>query len=173
MRITYNARKCTIWQTTKDYTEKKMAKLERFFGGNCDVHVVYTLERENVCKVEITAEYGGLKFRAQTETGDFKSGVDECIDMLIRQIRKHKTKLEKRLRIDDTAFSDFGLEDVAEDKDEISRRKTLALLPMTEDEALLQMNMLGHDFFLFRNEDGAVCMTYKRKDGDYGVIVTQ
>ncbi len=174
MRITYSARKCNVWQTTKEYTEKKLAKLDRFFGGDCEVHVIYTLERENVCKVEVTAEYNGLILRAQESTNDFKTSVDCVVDMLVRQIRKHKTKLEKRLRIDEKSFEDLGSEELDEDKDEITRRKLITLSPMAEDEAVLQMNMIGHDFFIFRDEaTDAVKMIYRRKNGDYGLIETK
>ena len=175
MRISYNARKCNIWDSTKEYTEKKLAKLDRFFSGDCEVHVVYTLESEGACKVELTADYDGLIFRAQSCTPDFKISVDEAVDTLIRKIRKHKTKLEKRLRIDEISFEGFGDYDAGEeDRQEIKRTKTVALSPMDEDEAVLQMNMLGHDFFLYRDvSTGAVKLIYRRKDGDYGLIVTE
>ena len=98
MKIRYVSRKCTAYQDTKNYTEKKLKKLDKFFPEDCEVTVVYTLERDNRHKVEVTAENSGLIFRAQSTTDDFKYSVDEIVEILTRQIRRHKTKLEKRIK---------------------------------------------------------------------------
>ena len=98
MQFNYTTKKCNIWDSTKEYTEKKLSKLNKFFSDDCTVYVIYTLEKDSNCKVEVTVEYNGITFRAQETTTDFKESVDRIVDVLIRQIRKHKTKLEKRLR---------------------------------------------------------------------------
>ncbi|MBQ4628150.1 MAG: ribosome-associated translation inhibitor RaiA [Clostridia bacterium] len=175
MQITYIEKKCHIWDSTKDYTEKKLKKLEKFFAGDCVVHVIYTLERDDNCKVEVTADYSGIIFRAQETTKDFRESVDRIVDILIRQIRKHKTKLEKRLKASDFTFESGFSSAVEEDDEEtIIRRKTIVVSPMSEEEAILQMNMVGHDFFVYRSDaDNRICIVYRRKDGNYGVIETE
>jgi len=176
MQITYTDKKCNIWDSTKEYTEKKLKKLDKFFAGDCVVHVNYTLEKDDQCKVEVTADYGGIIFRAQETTKDFRESVDRIVDILIRQIRKHKTKLEKRLKSSDFGFEQgFSTTDSSdEDSDAIVRRKTVVAKPMSDDEAILQMNMVGHDFYVYRSDDdGKIRVVYRRKAGDYGLIETE
>lgn len=175
MQITYIEKKCHIWDSTKDYTEKKLKKLEKFFAGDCVVHVIYTLERDDNCKVEVTADYNGIIFRAQETTKDFRESVDRIVDILIRQIRKHKTKLEKRLKASDFSFESGFSSDYDEEENEvITRRKSVIVKPMSEEEAVLQMNMIGHDFFVYRSDaDNRICIVYRRKDGNYGLIETE
>ena len=170
MNIIYTSRKCTVRESLKEFTEKKLRKLDKFFSSDCTVYVLFTLEKETHCKAEITTEYKGIIFRAQEITDDFKNSVDSCVDMLIRQIRKHKTKLEKRLK--DSSFS-FGesYENTPEEETEIIRTKAVAVKPMSEEEAILQMNMLGHDFYIFREDaDEGIKVVYRRKDGGYGIL---
>ena len=169
MRINFTARKVGLRDSLKDYTEKKLSKLERFFGEECVVNVIFSLEKENVCKAEITAEYNGVIFRAQSIAPEFTLAIDNDIDMLIRQIRKHKTKLEKRFKKQIPSFDDYN-DDIVEDDDIIIRRKKLEIKPMDPEEAVLQMNMLGHDFFAFCDDNGVPYIVYKRKKGDYGLI---
>ncbi len=175
MTFNFASKKCTAREETKAYTEKKIKKLEKFFTGDCAVHVVYTLEKANFYKVEITADYNGLIFRGQaTSNTDFKPCVDEIADILIRQIRKHKTKLQKRLK--ESSFSFEEENSLPEDNEEdykIIRNKTLKIKPMTDDEAVLQMDLLGHDFFIYTGESGNVKVLYKRKDGNLGIIETE
>ena len=171
MNIIYTARKCNIRDSLKEYTEKKLKKLDKFFSDDCTVAVLFTLEKTNACKAEITTEYKGIIFRAQETTADFTSSVDSCVDMLIRQIRKHRTKLEKRLK--DSSFSFGGDYDAntPEEETTIIRSKIISVKPMSEEEAILQMNMLGHDFYLFREDsDERLKVVYRRKEGGYGIL---
>lgn len=172
MQFNYTTRKCNIWDSTKEYTEKKLSKLGRFFSEDCTVYVIYTLEKEDSCKVEVTVEYGGLTFRAQEVTKDFRESVDKLVDVLIRQIRKHKTKLEKHLHTSDFSFGgETSAKEEPEDEYKVLRSKTIDAKPMAVDEAILQMNLLDHDFFVFRKtENNAVCVVYRRRDGNYGLI---
>ena len=174
MTFNYVSKKCTAREETKTYTEKRMKKLEKFFTGDCDVHVVYTLVKANNYKVEITANYNGLIFRGQaTSNADFKPCVDEIVDILIRQIRKHKSKLEKRMKESTFIFEDTGVSEEQEDEYKIIRNKSIKLKPMADDEAILQMNLLDHDFFVYAGENGNFKVLYKRKDGNYGLIETE
>ena len=174
MTFNYVSKKCTAREETKAYTEKRMKKLEKFFTGDCDVHVVYTLEKANLFKVEITADYNGLIFRAQaTSNTDFKPCVDEIVDRLISQIRKHKTKLEKRMKDGMFIFEETTVSEETEDEYKIIRNKFIKVKPMADDEAIMQMDLLGHDFFVYTGESGNVRVLYKRKDGNYGLIETE
>lgn len=168
MRINYTSRKMTLREPLKEYTEKKLSKLEKFFGDESTANIVFSLEKEDMCKAEITIEHNGIIFRAQSTAPEFTLAIDSDIDMLIRQIRKHKTKLEKRLKTQIPTFDEY--EDITEDSDIIIRRKKLYLKPMPPEEAVLQMNMLGHDFFAFCDDSGTPFIVYKRKKGDYGLI---
>lgn len=169
MRINYTSRKMSLREPLKEHTEKKLKKLERFFGDDSSANVVFSLEKENTCKAEITIEYNGIIFRAQSTAPEFTLAIDNDVDMLIRQIRKHRTKLEKKLKTQIPQFEEYE-DEVAEDDDIIIRRKKLDLKPMPPEEAVLQMNMLGHDFFAFCDDDGKPFIVYKRRKGDYGLI---
>jgi putative sigma-54 modulation protein len=179
MQFIFSSRRCTVWESTKAYAEKKLKKLEKFFTGDCIVHVIFTLEKENLCKVEVTADYCGIIFRAQETTSDFNVSIDKIVDIIIRQIRKHKTKLEKRLRDSDFIFEDENalkeangeIKQVVEDEYKVIRKKNILIKPMSVEEAILQMNMLGHDFYIFKDADVQnVKVIYRRKDGNYGLI---
>ncbi|MDF2686314.1 MAG: ribosomal subunit interface protein [Clostridia bacterium] len=176
MQFIFSSRRCTVWESTKVYTEKKLKKLEKFFTGDCIAHVIFTLEKENLCKVEVTVDYCGIIFRAQETTYDFNVSVDKIVDILIRQIRKHKTKLEKRLRESDFLFDDSNnlkddKKEIIEDEYKVIRNKNIIIKPMSVEEAILQMNMLGHDFYIFKETEALnVQVIYRRKDGNYGLL---
>ncbi|MBE6835918.1 MAG: ribosome-associated translation inhibitor RaiA [Ruminococcaceae bacterium] len=169
MNITIVGRKCTPRQSFKDRAEQKLKKVERFFGENAEAKITATVEKSAKI-VEITLNKGGMIFRAQERSADLEDALDACVDSLIRQIRKNKTKLERRLR--DANIDDFISEaDEAEDDFEIVRKKAVLLKPESVEEAILQMNMLGHQFYLFNNsEDDTVSVVYRRKDGGYGLL---
>lgn len=169
MNITIVGRKCTPRQSFKDRAEQKLKKVERFFGENAEAKITATVEKSAKI-VEITLNKGGMIFRAQERSADLEDALDTCVDSLIRQIRKNKTKLERRLR--DANIDDFISEaDEAEDDFEIVRKKAVLLKPESVEEAILQMNMLGHQFYLFNNsEDDTISVVYRRKDGGYGLL---
>lgn len=170
MQFIFSSRKCSLYDSTKAYAEKKLRKMEKFFTGDCVVSVLFTLEKDEKFKVEVTADYRDIIFRAQETGSDFKEAIDLVTDVLIRQIRKHKTKLEKRLR--DSDFSFEGSEEpIPEENGKIIRTKSVLLKPMTPEEAALQMELSAHDFFVFLDgADNTVKVVYLRKDGDYGLI---
>ena len=169
MKITVIGRKCTPRDSFKEHAEKKLQKIDRFFGDSASAKVTATVEKSSQT-VEITVMNEGMIFRAQAKAENMNEALDECVDILIRQIRKNKTKLEKRLR--SGAFDDYaGLEVEEESEFELVRTKTVPIKPQSVDEAILQMNLLGHKFYMFRNAaNESVAVVYKREDGGYGLI---
>lgn len=171
MNITIVGRKCTPRESFKDRAELKLRKVEKFFGPDATAKVTATVEK-NVKIVEITLQKGGFIFRAQERAQDLEEALDNCVDSLIRQIRKNKTKLERRLR--EVSFDEvFNAPDAADEETEydVVRTKAVILKPQTVDEAILQMNMLGHEFYMFRNaESEEINVVYKRSDGGYSIL---
>lgn len=178
MKFTYTCKKVSLNDSIKSYAEKKISKLERYFRDeNPTVAVTFSVEKNHLCTVEITIRDGGTLLRAQTQApdGDMRSAVDSAVGYIERQILKNKTRLAKRLRSENfpPAAPDDEFE-VAEEKEfQIVRTKRFAVKPMSVEEAILQMNLLDHDFFVFRNsEDDSLCIVYQRRNGGYGLIVT-
>ncbi len=169
MNITIVGRKCTPRESFKERAELKLRKVEKFFGPDSTAKITATVEK-NIKIVEITLTKGGFIFRAQERSQDLEDALDACVDSLIRQIRKNKTKLEKKIH--EASFDEVFNADVDEETDfDIVRTKSVILKPETVDEAVLQMNMLGHQFYMFRNaETDDINVVYKRKDGGYGLI---
>ncbi len=160
-------------EQSKEKILKKVKKLEKFFDAEQDCKISVRQQNEQMV-VEITFVYKGLLIRGESRNRDLLTALDDCLDHIDGQIRKHKTKLAKKLR--DDAFIQYGAElesDVKDEKEEfkIIKTKILEVKPMLPEEAILQMNMLGHDFFLLTNpETGKTNIVYKRKDGNYALI---
>lgn len=169
MNITIIGRKCTPRDSFKERAEQKLQKVEKFFGPDADAKVTATVEK-NAKIVEITLSKGGYIFRSQERSQDLEESLDRCVDSLVRQIRKNKTKLQKRIH--EVAFDDvFNAPEEEEQEFEVVRTKSVIVKPESVDEAILQMNMLGHEFYMFRNaETDLISIVYKRKDGGYGVL---
>lgn len=171
MKVTIAAKKLTISQAFTEYAEQKLnAKLDRFFPEEAEAKITLAERREMII-LELTVKYNGIIYRAEQSAKDKNDALDVTIDRIIRQIRKQKTKVEKSLR--QGAFA--GLEPEPEEKEyEVIRYKTFALKPMTVDEAILQMNLLDHAFFMFKNaETGVVNVVYRREEGNYSVLVPE
>ncbi len=171
MILNISGRDMTVRNDLRAITEKRIAKLDKFFDASAEVNVIYSKKR-NMQNAEITVFAKGTIFRSEIEGETFNNSLDEAIENIVRQIRKYKTKIERDLRTD--AFveieDDFDLD---EPEYEI-RVKSFPVKPMTAEEAILQMNLLGHMFFVFRDADTSeICVVYKRKDGAYGLIVPQ
>ena len=175
MNITIIGRKCTPRENFKERVEKKLAKLNKFFPESADAKVTASVEKTSQ-SVEITVSSNGMLYRAQARAQELNDALDSCVDVLVRQIRKNKTKLERRIHtgaledyIGEAAEPDVPFEE--ETDFQVVRRKTIAVKPQSVDEAILQMNMLGHKFYLFRNaDDGLISLVYARDDGGYGLI---
>ena len=167
MKIIISGRKCTPRDSFKDHAEKKLAKVARFFGEDAEAKVTATVEKS--CQiVEVTVASRGMYFRAEESAQNMNEALDACINSIIRQIRRNKTRLEKRLRTGNLASI------IAETEFDVVRTKSVVLKPQSVDEAILQMNLLGHLFYMFRNaETGEINVVYKRNDGGYGVLVPE
>ncbi len=169
MKVNVTAKKIQVSQAFADYAQKKAnAKLDRFFSDDAECKVTLN-EQRNMIIAEVTVRAGGLIFRSEQSAQDKNDAFDACIDRIIRQIRKNKTKVEKQLQ---QTFKE-GFDDIVEEQVdfEVVKHKKFNLRPMSTDEAILQMNMLGHTFFMYKNADsGNVNVVYKRNDGNYAVL---
>ena len=169
MKITMTGRKVTLRPTFVERTETKLSKLDKFFDTDAAADVTVTAERD-LHRVEVTIRCSGMVFRAEEAAEDMNEAVDRLVDILLRQIRKNKTRLEKRLR--SGAFVD-SIEPEAEESEtyRIVRSKSFPVKSLDVEEAILQMNLTGHQFYMFRNMDsGEINVVYRRKNGDYGLL---
>ena len=170
MNTAYVARKVTLPDSFKERAEQKLKKLDKFFD---DVKAQVTVStQKDEASVELTVWANGMIFRAEAQAADKLDALDEAIENLIRRIRKNKTRLMKKVK--KSAF-ELPEENVPEEVDyDVIRTKEVPLRPMSLDEAILQMNMLGHSFFVFLNgESGDVNVVYRRNVDGYGVIIPQ
>ena len=173
MNLTITGRKCTPRESFRAHAEKKLQKMERFFGPEVEAKVKATVEKSSQT-VELTVTHAGTIFRAQESAENMNEALDKCVDTLIRKIRKSKTKIERRLR--EGSFDSFAQAEPVEEEVEydVVRKKTIPLKPQSVDEAILQMNLLGHQFYMFLNEeDGSIAVVYQRNDGGYGLITPE
>ncbi|MGM9684367.1 MAG: ribosome hibernation-promoting factor, HPF/YfiA family [Eubacteriales bacterium] len=175
MKITIVGRQMNVWDEMKSTIEKKLAKLDKYFEDECEATVTLSCKR-NLKNLEITILAYGTIFRSETEDETFRNALDKAVYSIERQIRKNKTRLSKRLR--KGAFDDAGLagtgEDFDEDREFVIRTKTFSFKPMSVEEAIMQMNLLDHEFFVFKDDvTEEVSVVYKRRDGDYGLIVSK
>ena len=175
MKFTFTEKKMGSSEELRAYAERKIGKLDRFFKTDSTAYVTFSIERGRYL-AEITIQNNGLFYRASELTNDMYASVDSGVAAIERQIRKNKTRLEKRLRegsLDRSTAPAFVPVDDEEDEEfNIVRRKNFSIKPMSPEEAILQMNLLEHEFFVFRNdeEDGAISVVYRRKNGGYGLI---
>jgi len=178
MKFTITEKKVQITDDLRKYAEKKIGKLDRFFKSESEAFITFTAERGRYI-AEVTIKNNGMFHRVTEATSDMQASIDSAVAAIERQIRKHKTKLEKRLRDGalDRDFSSSVKHEVHEDDEtdfNIVRTKMFPIKPMTPEEAVLQMNLLEHEFFVFKNQnrEDAFSIVYKRKQGDYGLIET-
>jgi len=174
MRILISGKNLEISDYLRNLVDKKVAKLERYFPQDAEVQVTLSVEK-NRHIVEVTIPYEGIIIRGEEVTGDMYASIDNVLDKLEKQIIRHRTKLEKKLRADafryaEPLFSDSYSE--AEDEGpQIVRVKRFNIKPMDEEEAMMQLELLGHSFYVFINSDtGFMSVLYKRNDGNYGLI---
>ena len=169
MKVTITGRKINLRDSFKEYTQKKLQKVERFFGDDADAQVTVSLERDRKT-VEVTVKNKGMLYRAEETALDPEDALDAVVDSLVRKIRKNKTRVEKRLR--ESAFDELSVEDPIEEEEyEIVRVKRFPVKPLDVEEAILQMNLSDHQFYMFRNIDtGDINVVYRRHNGDYGLI---
>lgn len=175
MKITYVARKVNLRDNFKERCERKLAKLTKIFSDEAEATVVVTVEK-NRQTVEITIRDNAMVYRAESTMLEMNDALDKVVDLLSRQLRRHKTRLEKRIKTG--SLDDLFVENVLEDpealmEEELSvvRKKQIAVKPISVEEAVLQMEMIGHKFFMFTNADtGDINVVYTRNDGAYGLL---
>lgn len=178
MKFVFTDKKVNIPNYIHNYAEKKVGKLDRYFKEDATAAITFSIEKDRN-QVEVTIRSSGTIFRVSESSSDMRASIDAAVASLERQFRKNKSRLEKRLRqgafertIDEAEVASFVPDGPEEGEYRIVRIKTFPIKPMTQEEAILQMNLLGHSFFAFRNEDadGSFAVVYRRNDGDYGII---
>lgn len=181
LRFNIRGENIEVTEAIRDYVEKKVSKLEKYFDDRTPestAHVNLKVYSDKNAKVEVTIPLPYLVLRAEETSHDLYASIDLVVDKLERQIRKFKTRINRKQRESkDTPVEVFaeatGTTETNEHELEIVRTKRLSLKPMDSEEAVLQMNMLGHNFFIFEDaETNGISIVYARKDGKYGLIET-
>ena len=173
MTYTFTGKKFEVTDELRAYAEKKIGKIDRLFRHESEAFVTFSTERGRY-RAEVTLRNNGMFYRVSEVTSDMFASIDSACAAIERQVRKNKTRLEKKLR--DGAFERVTeyvpVEEEEEPEFNIVREKRFSIKPMTPEEAILQMDLLGHEFFAFRNEaeDGVFAIVYLRKNGGYGLI---
>ncbi len=175
MKFTFTCKKIPLNDSIKEYAEKKISKLDRYFPEEAEAFVTFAVEKKNRCVVELTIRAAnGTLFRAQEEDrdGDMRGAIDEAVAFIDRRIRKNKTRLAKNLRADALVATVPAEFDVVEEPEfEVLRTKRFTVKPMSTEEAILQMNLLDHSFYVFRNvSTEQINVVYRRNNGGYGLI---
>ena len=175
MKFTISAKQMEVADDLRKYTEKKVGKIDRLFRSESDAFVTFSRERGRYT-AEVTLKNNGMIYRVKETTSDPFASIDSACASIERQIRKNKTRLEKKLKSGPIDWNEYAPEGAAEEEPEedftIVRTKTFQIKPMTPQEAVLQMNLLGHEFYAFRNSEagGAFAVVYRRTSGGYGLI---
>lgn len=171
MVVNITGRKIHLKDSFKERVEKKLSKFDRIFGEDAVANVTVTLEKNHET-VEVTISKPGMIYRAEKSAEDKDDALDEVIYVLGRKIRKNKSRLEKRIHsgaIEDVINVDES--ENIEKEYQVVKTKIFAVKPMSVEEAILQMNMIGHQFFMFRDPDtNEINVVYRRKDNDYGLL---
>ena len=175
MKFTIHGKKLKVTEALKSYIEEKIGRLDKYFQNpeNISANVLMRLSGNNQV-VEVTINTHGLILRGEEANKDLYASIDLVTDKIERQIRKNKTKIHKKISKETIRdFSEFESTEKEENKI-VVKRKIIDMKPMSEEEAILQMDLIDHDFFVYKDEDtNNVKVIYKRKDGDYGVIETK
>ena len=173
MKITIYGKQMTVRDSLKAAVEKKLLKFDKFFGEDTEAFVTCKV-RKGVKIIEITVNYGGTTFRCEEESDTFITALDRAVEGLERQIRKNKTRLEKKVKTNAFVITEEDDDEYVEEGEFEIRVKSFPFKPMAAEEAILQMNLIGHSFYAFTDADtGDVCVVYKRKEGSYGLIVPE
>ena len=170
MKFIYASKDMAVSDSLKSRAEKKLSKLERYFREEPEATIRFKVQKGARNIAEVTMNAGGVMLRAEESSNDMYLSIDRAVDKLESQIRRHRTKLEKRIRTAE-------LEPIAEapayeeQNYDIVRVKKFSVKPMGVEDAITQMELLGHDFFLFLNEDNdSMNVLYRRHDGSYGLL---
>ncbi|MDD4504705.1 MAG: ribosome-associated translation inhibitor RaiA [Clostridiaceae bacterium] len=172
MRTKVSGKNIEITNALKDRVEKKLSKFEKYFSPDTEAQATLSVEK-NRHIIEVTIPFNGVILRGEEATGDMYTSIDNVVDKLESQMRRHKTKLERRIKDGNIKFENWSTSSAEFEDEEVKivRTKRFAMKPMPIEEAVLQMELLGHSFFVFSNaETEEVNVVYKRKDGNYGLI---
>ncbi len=172
MKFNIHGKKIDVTNSIKSYIEEKIGRLDKYFENPDDITATALIKlRGNDQVVEITINGNSFILRGEESHKDLYAAIDKVSDKIERQIRKNKTRLKKKVNKDIVKGFALNFEEIEQNDDVIVRRKTIEDKPMSEEEAILQMELLGHEFFAFKNvETKDVNIIYKRKDGNYGIL---
>ncbi|CAM2753741.1 ribosome-associated translation inhibitor RaiA [Hathewaya histolytica] len=170
MKVKFTGKNIEITEALKEVISNKLLKLDKYFKQEVEAHSVLSVQKE-LHNFELTIPFKGGILRAEEESEDMYKSVDLVLDKIERQIRKQKTKLQRKLQGESLAFSFIKEEKHPKEEPKIVKTKKFAMKPMSSEEAMLQMELLGHNFFMYMDGDTSeVNVIYKRKDGNYGLI---
>ena len=174
MKFNIHGKKLDVTESIKNYIEEKIGRLDKYFENPNNITATVLIKlRGNEQVVEATINANKFVLRAEESHKDLYASIDKVSDKIERQIRKNKTRMCKRVNKDFVKdfILDFEVPEEEENNNKIVKRKVIENKPMSEEEAILQMELIGHEFFAFKNVDtGDVNIVYKRKDGDYGIM---
>ena len=174
MKFNIHGKKLEVTESIKNYIEEKIGRLDKYFENPDNITATVLIKlRGNEQVVEATINANKFMLRAEEAHKDLYASIDKVSDKIERQIRKNKTRMSKKVNKDlvKDFILDFEVPEEEENDNVIVKRKVIENKPMSEDEAILQMELIGHEFFAFKNVDtGDVNIIYKRKDGDYGIM---
>ena len=175
MKYNIRGEKLVITDAIRDYAEEKLGKLDKYFKDDDITANVLAKVRGNSQIVEVTIPTSKFILRSEEEHDDLYAAIDLVTDKLERQIRKNKTRLNRNVKESVKEFNfDYDLPVEEEAKEAVVKRKKLEMKPMSEEEAILEMDLLGHSFFVYKDMDtDSINVLYKRKDGNYGLIETK
>ncbi len=171
MKVNIIGRQMNVWDDMKKIIEDKLKKFDKYFSDECTATATLSCKHNQKC-LEITIVSSGTIFRSEVEDETFRNALDRAVYLIERQIRKNKTRLERRLK---SGAFESGIIETGEDFEEETefniRRKSFSIKPMSVEEAIMQMNLLGHEFFVFRDaQSEEICVVYKRHGNTYGLI---
>ena len=174
MEVIIRGDKIEVTDSIKNYIEEKLSKLDKYFGNSEELTANVVVRVRNIAQIiEVTIPTRDFTLRREEEAEDLYAAIDLVVDKLERQIRKNKTRFERKYKNTQEMEINYDFEIEKEEADEtkIVKRKEIDTKPMTEEEAILQYQLLNHDFFVFKNaEKNCVSVLYTRKDGNYGII---
>ena len=173
MKYNIRGEKLEVTDAIKEYIFSKLGKMDKYFNESDEVLANVVIKvKGNDDIIEVTIPCSKFVLRAEESHEDLYAAIDKVADKLERQIRKNKTRMKRYTEVNkyDLFNFDYEIDDNEINKSKVVKRKTLEIKPMDEEEAILQMEMLGHDFFMYRDLSNKVCLMYKRKDGSYGVL---
>ena len=172
MKFNIRGSKIVVTDAIRSYIETKIGRIDKYFENPDDMTANVLIKESGVeQKIEVTIPIKSTILRGESANKDLYAAIDLVVEKLERQIRKNKTRMHKINKDVVAEFIDFEVSKEETEEENIVKRKTIEMKPMNEEEAILQMNMLGHDFYIFKNSDtDEVAVVYKRKDNQYGII---